>query len=898
MAFHGGRGRGTWFEQQQQAGAAAAGMSAFPWGRGAGAGGTTLAQVMASRAPEPSMIRRDAVRAAEAAAREVALRVHPTQEAERRRQDVVGYLKRLLGSTFGFEVFAFGSVPLKTYLPDGDVDITVLANTWMKSSLIDDVRYVLKMEMENCDAEFEVKGLHFIDADVKLLKCVVENIVVDISFNQIGGVSTFCFLELIDRQLGKDHLFKRSIMLIKAWCYHESRILGAHHGLISTYALETLVLYIFNLFHKSLHGPLEALYRFLEYFSKFDWDTYGISLFGPVHLSAFPDITIESTVPQDELLLGHGFLQSSSDRIVVNGSNGRDTNFRLKFLNIIDPLKGNNNLGRSVSKGSFYRIRSAFSFGAQKLGQILMLPSELIPGEICGFFSNTLKRHGNGERPDLGDYSSFESLLGPENAPGEHLSSLKMSCITEGENRSSCNGSSKLADNESKGAHTHKNSSTYLQGDAQGLPWNKIWFMEYASDFGANSSYLASVSSHSSSSQQNEKMSLPPFSLSDMLDVSGDLNLHLGSLRKVHYHLEYMFNELRQEMQEAYLAGEIDEDFFKAPTVSLETRPQRITIASSTGTETWKLSPVYCSHRTEDVSQQSHVEDQADAVWLQNMPLSTNGFSFSSPPVSNSDSYPVSWLSVSPKSHGTGTYIPRVTPDMYKERMAPERGSMRRQKPRQADRHYYTHDPCSVPRNEHTAFQGATYQLSVKQKGSLQDVDSSKNDDPKPKGGFLQFGDQTATACGTKQTATNLSKTQASQDIPSSPCIDNSSKNTIEKERQIKPQSPGMVLPHCGQGNPPAPCQPSLPAAASYSQLKSQVVENLEFGSMGPFSLQLLSARFEEAFPPLPSIKKPAPQAPAPAVQSPEPVVTQSRPQEAYQLRDESEFPPLKAGCR
>ena len=47
-------------------------------------------------------------------------------------------------------------------------------------------------------------------------------------------------------------------MLVKAWCYHESRILGAHHGLISTYALETLVLYIFNMFHKSLHGPVEV----------------------------------------------------------------------------------------------------------------------------------------------------------------------------------------------------------------------------------------------------------------------------------------------------------------------------------------------------------------------------------------------------------------------------------------------------------------------------------------------------------------------------------------------------------------------------------------------------------------------------------------------------------------
>jgi hypothetical protein len=49
-------------------------------------------------------------------------------------------------------------------------------------------------------------------------------------------------------------------MLVKDWCYYESRILGAHHGLISTYALETLVLYIFHIFHKSLDGPLAVSY--------------------------------------------------------------------------------------------------------------------------------------------------------------------------------------------------------------------------------------------------------------------------------------------------------------------------------------------------------------------------------------------------------------------------------------------------------------------------------------------------------------------------------------------------------------------------------------------------------------------------------------------------------------
>lgn len=62
----------------------------------------------------------------------------------------------------------------------------------------------------------------------------------------------------VNRLVDKNHLFKCSIILIKAWCYYESCILGAHHGLISTYALEVLVLYVFHLFHSSLNGPISV----------------------------------------------------------------------------------------------------------------------------------------------------------------------------------------------------------------------------------------------------------------------------------------------------------------------------------------------------------------------------------------------------------------------------------------------------------------------------------------------------------------------------------------------------------------------------------------------------------------------------------------------------------------
>ena len=111
---------------------------------------------------------------------------------------------------------------------------------------------------------------------MKLLKCLVDNIVVDVSFNQIGGLCTLNFLEAMDRKIAGKHLFKKSIILvrlhghegksdvccgvmqIKAWCYYESRVLGAQHSLLSTYALETMVLHIFNVYHSDLRTPLEV----------------------------------------------------------------------------------------------------------------------------------------------------------------------------------------------------------------------------------------------------------------------------------------------------------------------------------------------------------------------------------------------------------------------------------------------------------------------------------------------------------------------------------------------------------------------------------------------------------------------------------------------------------------
>ncbi|KAF7816223.1 putative polynucleotide adenylyltransferase [Senna tora] len=369
---------------------------------------------------DPSAVGVEAWSRAEKTTHDILCRIQPTLGANQRRKEVVDYVQKLIKYGVGCEVFPYGSVPLKTYLPDGDIDLTALSCQNIEDALVSDVHAVLKGEEINEAAEYEVKDVRFIDAEVKLVKCIVQNIVVDISFNQLGGLCTLCFLEKVDRLVGKDHLFKRSIILIKAWCYYESRILGAHHGLISTYALEALVLYIFHQFHLSLDGPLAVLYRFLDYFSKFDWDNYCVSLKGPVSKSSLPDIVAEVPENGRNTLLTEEFIRSCVESFSVP-SRGFEQNLRAfpqKHLNIIDPLKENNNLGRSVNRGNFYRIRSAFKYGARKLGWILMLPEDKIADELNKFFANTLDRHGSThwdelQSPSLGysargfDFSSF-----------------------------------------------------------------------------------------------------------------------------------------------------------------------------------------------------------------------------------------------------------------------------------------------------------------------------------------------------------------------------------------------------------------------------------------------------------------------------------------------------------
>ena len=69
-----------------------------------------------------------------------------------------------------------------------------------------------------------------INAAVKIIKLYCNGIPIDISFNQTGGICTLNYLEKVDEIIGREHLFKKAIYVLKAWCMYEGRILGSNIG--------------------------------------------------------------------------------------------------------------------------------------------------------------------------------------------------------------------------------------------------------------------------------------------------------------------------------------------------------------------------------------------------------------------------------------------------------------------------------------------------------------------------------------------------------------------------------------------------------------------------------------------------------------------------------------------
>ncbi|KAG5481106.1 hypothetical protein LSCM1_06787 [Leishmania martiniquensis] len=83
-------------------------------------------------------------------------------------------------------------------------------------------------------------------AEVRVLKLAMEGCNYDITIGQFGGVNCVRFLHEMDAAIGGQHLLKRTLLLLKAWCCYEAHILGGQAGYIGSYAATVMLISMLN----------------------------------------------------------------------------------------------------------------------------------------------------------------------------------------------------------------------------------------------------------------------------------------------------------------------------------------------------------------------------------------------------------------------------------------------------------------------------------------------------------------------------------------------------------------------------------------------------------------------------------------------------------------------------
>jgi hypothetical protein len=139
----------------------------------------------------------------------------------------------------------------------------------------------------------------------KIITFEMDGLNVEIFVNNRADLCMIAFLEEINTLVGKNNLFKKSILFIKGWWLVENERLFSKEikpQFISDIALSIMVCSVFNQYHRFINYPLQALSFFLCEYSGYDGDKQAITLQGIVMFDQHNQPCLNSVVKEDDLI--------------------------------------------------------------------------------------------------------------------------------------------------------------------------------------------------------------------------------------------------------------------------------------------------------------------------------------------------------------------------------------------------------------------------------------------------------------------------------------------------------------------------------------------------------------------------------------------------------------------
>mmetsp|Transcript_12588 Transcript_12588/g.12221 ORF Transcript_12588/g.12221 Transcript_12588/m.12221 type:complete len:1255 (+) Transcript_12588:255-4019(+) len=238
------------------------------------------------------------------------------------RNSARAFLARVVRRSLGSKIFETGLHALNCFLPDDPIRLTILlgrtnvfVDTWLptlteKLSVLADAKgengNVQMLELMQSSEDDYVAGEdqhplneHTVShingmsrsGQPSQLFCAFEQMNVEVMSNSLSDLRFLAFIEEVAQLVGKNELFKRSLLLIRGWWTYEtsSYINNPTKNFLSDSVLSVLVCSIFNQYHAILFQPLQVLSVFLAEYCELDWRNFTVTIQGIVPFRIIPN---------------------------------------------------------------------------------------------------------------------------------------------------------------------------------------------------------------------------------------------------------------------------------------------------------------------------------------------------------------------------------------------------------------------------------------------------------------------------------------------------------------------------------------------------------------------------------------------------------------------------------